>query len=161
MLYQIFLWIHTISYISWLIAFAVSVVFAVKIRNEQDAVQKRKYMRSERLATSIGAHVGALGILISGGFMASAPRPGGWKWGWFNFQQHGWLATKQTIFIIILILVGFSIKRSIAFKKRLKQEDDNVLSTETSQKWEKAYRLSLIVYLLVVVNTFLGLVRPF
>jgi len=159
MLYQIFLWIHTISYISWLIAFVVSVFFAVKIRNEQDAVQKRKYMRSERLATSIGAHVGALGILISGGAMASIPS--GPQWGWFNFQQFGWLATKQTIFVVILILVVLSVKRSIAFKKRLKQEDDNVLSTETSQKWESAYRMSLIVYLLVVVNTFLGLVRPF
>lgn len=159
MLYQIFLWIHTISYISWLVAFAVSVFFAVKVRNEQDAVQKRKYMRSERLATSIGAHVGAVGILISGPAMVSLP--GGQQWGWFDFQMHGWLAVKQIIFIVILIFVGLSIKRSVAFKKRLKQEDDNVLSTETSQKWEKAYRFSLIVYLLVVVNTFLGLVRPF
>lgn len=159
MLYQIFLWIHTISYISWLVAFVVSVFFAVKIRNEQDAVQKRKYMRSERLATSIGAHVGALGILISGGAMASIPS--GPQWGWFNFQMHTWLAVKQVIFIVILALVGLSIKRSVAFKKRLKQEDDNVLSTDTSEKWASAYRMSLIVYLLVVVNTFLGLVRPF
>ncbi|HKK45390.1 MAG TPA: hypothetical protein VJ964_07705, partial [Balneolaceae bacterium] len=124
MLYQIFLWIHTISYISWLIAFVLSVFFATKIRAEQDAVKKRKYMRSERLATSIGAHVGALGILISGPAMVSIPS--GPQWGWFNFQMHGWLAVKQVIFIVILIFVGLSIKRSVVFKKRLKQEDDNV-----------------------------------
>jgi len=159
MLYQIFLWIHTISYISWLLAFVISVFFATKVRNEEDALQKRKYMRSERLATSIGAHVGALGILISGPAMVSIPS--GPQWGWFNFQQYGWLAVKQVIFIVILIFVGLSIKRSVAFKKRLKQEDDNVLSTETSEKWASAYRLSLVVYLLVVINTFLGLVRPF
>ncbi|MGD8427195.1 MAG: hypothetical protein PVH63_06165 [Balneolaceae bacterium] len=159
-MYQIFFWVHTISYISWLLAFIVSVFFAVKVRREQDAIKKRKYMRSERLATSIGAHIGALGILISGGAMASLTRPGGWKWGWFNFQEHAWLGVKQIIFFIILILVAFSIKRSVAFKKKLKKEED-VLSSGTSEKWASAYRLSLLVYLLVVVNTFLGLVRPF
>jgi uncharacterized membrane protein len=158
MSYQIFYWVHIVSYISWLVAFAGSLFYASKVRSEDDAVKKRKFMRSERLSTSIGAHIGALGILISGGAMASIPS--GPQWGWFSFQAHSWLAVKQVIFIIILVLVGLSIKRSVAFKKQLKQED-GVLSTNTSEKWASAYRMSLIVYILVVINTFLGLTKIF
>lgn len=159
MTYQVFYWIHVVSYISWVLAFIVSVFFAIKVRSEDDAIKKRSFMRSERLATNIGAHIGAVGILISGGAMASIPS--GPQWGWFPFQDHTWLAVKQLIFIIILVLVFFSIKRSRAFKERLKQEEGNVLSTETSEKWSSAYRMSLIVYFLVLVNTFLGLTKPF
>lgn len=157
MSYQVFYWVHIVSYIAWLLAFAGSLFYATKIRAEDDAVKKRKFMRAERLITSIGAHIGALGILISGGAMASIPT--GPQWGWMNFQLYPWLAVKQILFFIILVLVGFSIKRSIAFKKRMKEED--VLSTETSEKWNSAYRMSLAVYLLVLVNTFLGLTKPF
>lgn len=158
MSYQVFYWIHIVSYIAWLIAFAGSLFFASKVRSEDDALMKRKFMRSERLVTSIGAHLGALGILISGGAMASIPS--GPQWGWMNFQLYPWLAVKQILFFVILVLVGFSIKRSRAFKKRMKKEKD-VLSTETSEKWNSAYRMSLAVYLLVLINTFLGLTKPF
>lgn len=155
--YQVFYWIHVVSYISWLLAFAGSLYYAAKVRSENDAVKKRKFMRTERLITSIGAHIGALGILISGGAMASIPN--GPQWGWMNFQLYPWLAIKQILFFVILVLVGFSIKRSVAFKKHLKKEKD-VLTTETSKKWQKAYNMSLAVYILVVINTILGLTRP-
>lgn len=157
-MYHIFYWIHIVSYIAWLLGFVASTIFAVKVWGEDDAVKRRKSMRAERLATNIGGHFGALGILISGGAMASIPA--GPQWGWFSFQLYPWLAVKQVLFLIILVLVGFSIKRGIAFKKKMKGEKD-VMSTDTSKKWRSAYRISLIVYILVVVNTILGLTKPF
>ena len=156
MSYQVFYWIHIVSYIAWLLAFVGSLFYGTKVRSEDDAVQKRKFMRSERLTTSIGAHIGALGILISGGAMTSIPS--GPQWGWMNFQLYPWLAVKQILFFIILVLVVFSRKRSRAFKKRMRQEED-VLSTETSEKWNSAYRMSMAVYVLVVINTILGLFK--
>lgn len=116
-------------------------------------------MKFERLSTSIGAHLGALGILISGGAMASIPS--GPKWGWFNFEEYAWLGVKQVLFLIILVLVGFSIKRSIAYKKQARSEEEDTVSQEARAKWTKAYKLSLVVYILVLVNTLLGLFKPF
>lgn len=123
---------------------------------EQDAINKRGFMRLERLATSIGAHVGALGILISGGAMASISS--GPQWGWFDVVLYPWLALKQLLFIAIVVLVGFSIKRSMTFKEMLAEEE--VASTETSKQWRRAYRMSIGIYILVVINTFLGLAKP-
>lgn len=157
MSYQVFYWIHVVSYLAWLLAFIGSLFYGSKIRAEDDAVLKRKFMRIERLMTSIGGHLGALGILISGGALVSIPT--GPQWGWFNFQLYPWLAVKQFLFIVILVVIGFSIKRSMVFKRRLRQEED-VLSTDTSDKWNKAYRISMAVYILVVVNTLLGLFKP-
>lgn len=158
MSYELFYWIHIVAYICWLLAFAGSLFYGYQIRLEEDAVKKRKYMRLERLITGIGVHIGALGILISGWMMSSMP--GGPRWGWFSVQLYPWLALKQILFMVVLVMIGFSVKRSLRFKKRLKQEEGNVLGKDTSEKWAKAFRMSLGVYILVVLNTILGLTRP-
>lgn len=157
MTYQIFYWIHIVSYITWLLAFAGSLFYGFKISAEVDAVQRRKFMRSERLVTRIGAHTAALGILISGVVLSSLPS--GPQWGWFDIQLYPWLTLKQILFIIILVLIGFSIKRSRIFNKRCQQEKD-VLSTSAADKWRDAYRLSMAVYILVLISTLLGLFKP-
>lgn len=158
-MYQVFYWIHVISYISWLAAFIGSVFLAYKVGKAFETADEKRFMKLERKVTSIGAHLGAIGILISGGAMASIP--GGPQWGWFNFSVYPWLGTKQVIFIIILVLVFFSIKRSVSFKKQLRGEGSELISKDARKKWKRAYNMSVAVYLLVVVNTILGLTKPF
>lgn len=158
MSYQIFYWVHIVSYLSWLGAFIGSMLFAWKVGKNYLTDDEGYYMKLERRATSIGAHLGALGILISGGAMASIP--GGPKWGWFNFEMHSWLGIKQVLFMIILVMVGFSIKSSISFKKKIRADDDVEISEDTRDAWNAAYSLSLGVYILVVINTILGLFKP-
>lgn len=157
--YNLFYWIHIVSYITWLTAFAGSMFLAYKVGKTYQTESEGRFMQLERKITSIGAHIGALGILISGGAMASIPT--GQKWGWFNFEIYSWLGVKQVIFFIILVLVGFSIKRGIAFKKQHREEEGNMIGEETRDRWNAAYRMSLVVYILVLVNTLLGLARPF
>lgn len=163
MSYTTFYWTHIVSYIIWLLALVLSLFWASKVRAEKEVRKKRTFMKWERLTTNIGAHLGAIGILVSGGAMASVPS--GPQWGWFSFQLYPWLAVKQVIFLIILVLIVFSISRSRAFKKELKRErekkDKERMSEKMNQRWSAAYRMSLLVYLLVVINTFLGLVKPY
>lgn len=159
MSYQVFYWIHIVSYIAWLAAFVASMFFAWKAGKAFQTPGEKKFMKLERLATNIGAHLGALGILISGGAMASIP--GGPKWGWFDFELYAWLSVKQLLFFIILILVFFSIKRSRAYKNKVKEESGELISEDARNKWTKAYKLSLVVYILVLINTLLGLFKPF
>ncbi len=141
-----------------MLAFAGSLLLASKVREENDAHRKRQYIRYERLTTNIGAHLAALGILISGGGMVSLE--GGPQWGWFDFQGHTWLAVKQLFFVLILMFIGFSVKRSRALKREIRKSDQ-VMTNDISNKWSAAYRVSLLVYMLVLMNTFLGFVKPF
>lgn len=158
MTYELFYWIHVLSSVVWLLAFMASLYFASRVKGAEDAVNKKSFMQAERKATGIGAHMGALGILISGGVIASIST--GPQWGWFNLQLYPWLSFKQILFVVILILIGFSIKRSIALKQHLRNEVE-VLNSETVGIWSRAYKVSLSVYILVVVNTFLALYKPF
>ncbi|GAA5520394.1 hypothetical protein LQ318_01585 [Aliifodinibius salicampi] len=158
MSYQTFYSLHIYSYVIWLLAFAGSLLLASKVREETDVHRKRQYIRYERLITNIGAHLAALGILISGGGMVSLEE--GPRWGWFDFQEHTWLAVKQLFFVLILVCIGFSIKRSRALKREIRNFDQ-VMNDRISQKWSSAYRMSLLVYMLVLMNTFLGFVKPF
>lgn len=157
MVYQVFYWIHIGSYLIWVLAFIGSLFLGFKIRSEEDAVLKRDFMRSERQVADIGTYIGGLGIFISGWAMSSLPS--GPIWGWFNIPLYPWLALKQLLFIGILILVGFSIKRSIAFRKSV-AEEDNLLSSETSSQWRSGYRISMAIYILVVISIVLGLYKP-
>lgn len=131
---------------------------ASKVREETDASRKSRYIRYERLITNIGAHLAALGILISGGGMVSLEE--GPQWGWFDFQGHTWLAVKQLFFVLILVCIGLSVKRSRALKREIRKFDQ-MMNDHISDKWSAAYRMSLLVYMLVLMNTFLGFVKPF
>lgn len=157
MSYQLFYWIHVVSTIIWLTGFVASLYYALKAGNEQNAAHRRRLMQAERKATGIGAHLGALGILISGGVLVSVST--GPQWGWFNIALYPWLVLKQILFIIMLVLIGLSIKRSMDFKRHLRREVD-VINSETTDMWRKAYRISFSVYILVVVNTILALTKP-
>ena len=157
MSYDLFKWIHICSYIAWLVAFAGSIIYATKVRSAKETQNKRKLMRTERRITSIGAHLGAVGILVSGTAMAWLPT--GPQWGWFNLRLYPWLTVKQVIFLLILVLIGFSIKRSRVFKQAMNQ--DQGMTESITSKWSSAYRFSLIIYMLVVINTFLGFSKPF
>lgn len=163
MSYTIFYWTHIVSYVAWLLALVTSLFLASKVRAEKNDCQKQLFMKWERLATDTGAHLGAIGILISGGAMSSLP--GGPQWGWFNVQLYPWLALKQGFFILILVLVVLAIRRSRVFRKALKREREGEgkerANDDIRRRWSSAYRMSLLVYLLVVINTFLGLVKPY
>lgn len=157
MSYELFKWIHICSYIVWLAAFAGSILYSSKVRAAREAKNKGRFMQTERFITNIGAHLGAVGILISGTAMAWLPS--GPQWGWFNLRLYPWLAVKQVIFLLIIILIFFSVKRSRAFKQEMNREQE--VSKSIVEKWSSAYRFSLIIYMLVIINTFLGFSKPF
>lgn len=158
MIYDIFYWLHMISAIAWVGAFVASLVFAFYVGRFYSTVKEKKYMMNERRATGIGAHFGALGILVSG--WAMAVLPGGPQWGWFNIPLYNWLAIKQLLFIAILVLVGFSMKNSIAFKKKIRKNNQPVVTDESRKRWKRAYLYSLIIYFLVAINTWIGFAKP-
>lgn len=151
--------IHIISFILWLIIIGISLFMYFGIKRAIGTEKEKPLIQRERKITMIGSHTAILGILLSGSAMVSLPS--GPNWGWFNFSQYAWLGTKQVIFIIIMI-IAFVIATPV--EKRLKnlfkeQPNENVTDEQRSQ-YHKAWMLSLVVFVLVLVNTYLGLYRP-
>jgi hypothetical protein len=53
------------------------------------------------------------------------------------------------------------VKTSTAFKRQIRGENSEKVSKQARQKWKRTYMISLAVYLLVVLNTYLGSSKPF
>lgn len=155
MVYNIFLWVHTISYIIWLAAFVASLFYYKAISGANGTAREKSLVQSERKVTNMGAHIGVLGILVSGGALVSMPS--GPQWGWFPFSAYPWLAIMQLIFVIILIIVfGISMPAGIKLKKLFRATPEETMTDAQRSQWKKAWNISFIVYLLVVVNTIIG-----
>lgn len=159
MVYNIFLWIHTISYIIWLAAFVASLFYYRAIDGVKGTPREKTLVLSERKISSMGAHLAVIGILISGGAMVSIPS--GNQWGWFPFSNYPWLALMQLIFLVILVIVfGVSMPAGIKLKKLFRATPNENMTDVQRSQWKKAWNISLVVYLLVVVDTLLGWFRP-
>ncbi len=159
MSYSLLLDIHIISYTLWLVVFGVSLYMFWAIKKARGTTKEKPLMQRERKLTMMGTHTSILGIILSGGAMVSIPS--GPQWGWFNFSQYAWLGTKQVIFIIILIIAfGVAMPVEKKLKKLFKEHSDDSVSDEQRAQYKKAWLFSLAVFLLVLVNTYLGLYRP-
>jgi hypothetical protein len=49
----------------------------------------------------------------------------------------------------------------MSFRRQIKGEGSDKISKQAREKWKSAYVISLSVYLLVVLNTILGSMKPF
>lgn len=159
MVYSIFLLIHIISFLAWMAAFIVSIVFYLKVKNAINTQNEKKLILKERKLTMMIGHTAILGILVSGSVMVSISS--GPQWGWFPFSQYGWLAAKQIIFIIILILAfGVSTPIDGKLKRMLKKDEQELMNDQQRSQWHKAWNITLIVNLLMIVNAYLGIFKP-
>ncbi len=159
MIYNIFLWIHIVSYIIWLAVFVASLFFRNAIYQAFGTDREKLLVKKERKISGLGGHIAIAGILISGGVMVSIPS--GPQWGWFPFSTFAWLAFMQAIFAVILIVVfSGSIPRGIKLKKLLRAVPEDKLTAAQRTQWRKCWNTSLVVYLLVVAATLLGWFRP-
>jgi uncharacterized membrane protein len=160
MVYSVFYWIHVVSFVVWGLAFLLVLWKYYQIKNANSLAEQLPLIRTERKITNIGGHIGAVGILISGGAIASIPPSEGFKWGWFN-EAYPWLSVKQGVFFLIIILFIFAAINSVRFKKMLRNDTDGELTPNAKDQWMKAFRLSMTIYVLVVINIILGYTRPF
>lgn len=102
--------------------------------------------------------IGGIGLLISGGAMAGVAH-----YGWFDFTNYGWLAWKQTVYVIILA-VNFGTMMPVA-KKTMPQVMAQIktggLATDAIRAGaSKAAMIGIVLSILGLTNLILGTVKP-
>ncbi|MBS1902123.1 MAG: hypothetical protein JSS75_00265 [Bacteroidetes bacterium] len=102
--------------------------------------------------------IGGIGLLITGGAMAGIAH-----YGWFDFTNYGWLAWKQTIYIVILA-VNFGTMMPVAKKTMplvMGQIKSGGLATDEIRSGaSKAAMIGIIMNALGIINLILGTVKP-
>ena len=115
------------------------------------------YMRTLLQQSRILGAIGALGVLITGAAAAGMAHLG-----WFDFGALPWLAVKQTVWVIIVIITGaLLIPRAVRARKMIVEElttpsVSSGASTELKRTINQVVVVIYLIELLVVINVILG-----
>jgi len=151
--YPTFLTLHIVFAGVWIIFFAVDIVLKSKINDSNEKNMKYKLMELYLHLTNLFGIVGFVGIALTGIALVSL-NPG---YGYFDMSHAHWLATKQIIFIIILVNTFFRIiPAAKKLRNYIKNEEDKV-----DAQFNSVTRINLLINILVIINFIFAITHRF
>ena len=149
-LYPTYVTLHIIFSGIWLSFFVTEIIFRKKINNGFSV----KENTSNYLAlTNIFGIIGTVGILVTGILLVLNS-----GYGFFDMTSNHWLATKQIILVIILILTGAIV---IPTAKKIRIEIESNVEELTLSSLKKLFKTNLIINLLVILNLLFAITHRF
>lgn len=156
-MYIAFVILHVICAGIWISLMPLSMSLGKLIKRSAGTLGELYLMRAMLGAGRFLGNIGGIGILITGGAITSIG-----KYGWFPFNTFPWLAYKQTIFFLILIMLfSMFVPASKRAAKMLAEEMGGPkanmgASTELRAAMAKVGTLGMIMGIFVLVNIILG-----
>lgn len=155
--YPTIMTLHIIFAGIWLVTFFLDTIFKNIIKSKLDNPDKQVISLYLRFGNLFGA-IGSLGILITGIIMVNM-NPG---YGFFDMTANHWLATKQVIMVVILVLIFTSI---VPTAKKLRSEIEKNLNENSTEELKtnltKMFKVTASVNGLVILNLLLALTHRF
>lgn len=160
MLYSILLIIHVLSAVIWLSFFVAEPILRQFILRSKGEKGDRRLVLIYLFMANITGMIGMTGILITGIVLVSILP----YWSFFDFTSNHWLAAKQVVMVIILIITGVFIIPG-GRKMRLSIEKDLNSEREFDQpfydEFKKYAKIMTIGNFLVLLNLLFALSRHF
>jgi uncharacterized membrane protein len=148
-LYPTYITLHIIFSGIWLAFFAIEFILRRKINK---GISVNENVSNYLMFTNVFGIAGSIGVLITGILLVLNS-----GYGFFDMSNNLWLATKQIILVIILILTGAmviptakKIRTELATKKEL--SNNNI---------RKIFRANLIINALVILNLLFAITHRF
>ena len=152
--YSTYVTLHIIFAGMWLIFFAADIILKNQIENASKIDVKKKLMSLYLQFTNLFGIVGSVGIAITGIIMVLL-NPG---WGFFDMSHSHWLATKQILFVIILLNTFLRIIPASKKLRNLMTQDDN---EATYNQYRSVVKINLIINVLVILNFVFAITHRF
>lgn len=152
--YSTYITLHIVFAGMWLIFFAADIILKRQIENSENSGIKNKLISLYLQFTNLFGIVGSVGIAITG-IILVVLNPG---YGFFDMSHAHWLATKQILFVIILLN---TFLRIIPASKKLRgfieQNDDSNISSQFSA----ITKMNLLINVIVILNFVFALTHRF
>jgi hypothetical protein len=163
-MYDVFIALHVLSAGLWVANLPVVLILNGLSKRATNTAGEVHYMAAAGRIGLIMGNIGAIGILITGPAMAGMSE----GYGWFQFGDPGqtWLAWKQTLWVIGLIWTGaILIPRSKKLRTQIMQHMDpkranTGASDDLRTAWSGYVTSVVVLNLIVLINIFLGKLRP-
>lgn len=144
----------------WLINFLSDTLLRRYIVNNKNKIGEKKFIHLYLLFANLFGMIGAIGILITGIAMVTL-NP---AYGFFSMSANHWLATKQILMVVLLVILGGFIiptakKVRAAIGKDL--ENQSALGEETYKNLNKLFSLNRTINIIVVINFLLAITHRF
>lgn len=159
-LYPFLVVVHIISSVIWLGAFPAQLIIEKSLASAKGKPGERRLASVYLVLINIGGMAGMSGILVTGILLVSILP----YYSFFNFSADHWLAAKQVIMVILLVLTFALI---IPSGKKVRGllgadlENNQPLSDEFYPALKKLSKVSLILNLLVLINFLLAITHRF
>ena len=160
-MFTIFLILHILCAAIWFALGLVNMLLMRQAVKAKGTAAELSFMSSQALAGRVMGMIGGIGILLTGGAIT-----GIMHFGWFPFGTSDWLATKQVIFVILLIIsfavvmpVGKKIDAMIA-SEQAGPNASRGASQPLREAMNKLKTFGIIMNLLVLINIILGVWKP-
>lgn len=163
-MYEVLLAIHVLSAGLWVANLPVVLILNALTKRFANTAGETHYMAAAGRIGLIMGNIGAVGILLTGPWLEGL-NP---VYGWFKFDDpaQNWLAWKQVLWILGLIWTGAVL---IPASKRVREGiiahmDPKRANTGASDDlragWSKYVMAVVVLNIIVLINIFLGEIRP-
>ncbi|MFZ1289081.1 MAG: hypothetical protein WAR79_03265 [Melioribacteraceae bacterium] len=152
--YQTIVALHIIFAGIWLIYFAADIIVKRKIETSNNPQTKNEMISLYLQLSNLFGIVGSIGIALTG--IAVIIINSGY--GFFDMSHAHWLATKQIIFVIILLI---SFLKIIPDSKKLRTAISNSDSEAANDLLKKVFNSNKIVNILVILNFIFAITHRF
>ncbi len=140
-LYPTYITLHILFAGIWISFFATEFILRGRINKE---VAVKENVSNYLMLTNVFGISGSIGILLTGILLVLNS-----GYGFFDMSSNHWLASKQIILVLILIIT-FSMVIPTAGEIRRELEKDDELMPKSNLK--KLFRANIIINVLVLIN---------
>jgi len=160
MIYTLIKNLHIIFAGMWLISLAVYPILRGSVIHNKNRSGEKKFIHLYLTFANLFGMIGGLGILATGISMV-ADNP---LYGFFRFTANHWLAAKQILMILLLIILGMKI---IPTSKKIRAaigsdlEKNEQLNESVYNNLNKLFKWNVAVNLIVLINFLLAITHNF
>lgn len=152
--YPTILTFHIVFAGLWLIYFVAEIILKSQIKNAANIELKNQAIKMYLKFSNLFGIVGSIGIALTGVLLV-------WQnsgFGYFDMTNNHWLATKQILFVIILINTFFTIiPTSQEIKARMSNTEDNGVDKQLN----KFYKANMLINVIVIANFIFAITHRF
>lgn len=157
-MYLLLTWLHVTFAGIWLVVFIADPLFKKYISKAKNSKGEIELISLYLKFVNLLGIIGAVGILVTGIWMILMDV----GYGFFDFSSNHWLATKQIVMVVILVLLGWKLiptakKVRLSISDELKSPVDDNSSVHENLK--KLYSVGFQINLLVIINFLMAVTR--
>lgn len=160
MIYLLIKNLHIVFAGMWLINLAAYPILRGSVVHNKNKSGEKKFIHLYLTFANLFGMIGGAGILLTGIFMVTDNS----LYGFFQFTANHWLAAKQILMVILLVILGVIIiptSKKVRIAIGSDFEKNEPLSEDVYNNLNKLFNWNVIINLIVLINFLLAITHNF